>query len=142
MLFSDGNQRSALAGEWDQRILTTPRLQIGVNPQFSASTNSRDQSRLYFNPEQDFSFGSSAIANWVTWRHYDRSLLQRFTVYAAPYWEENYDTHAAVSGDYTQLWKVTRRLGLVGRFAWHGQPYDGVRQPYTDISFGLTWGNQ
>ena len=142
MLFSDGNQRSALAGEWDQRILTTPRLQIGVNPQFSASTNSRDQSRLYFNPKQDFSFGSSAIANWVTWRHYDRSLLQRFTVYAAPYWEENYDTHAAVSGDYTQLWKVTRRLGLVGRFAWHGQPYDGVRQPYTDISFGLTWGNQ
>ena len=142
MLFSDGNQRSALAGEWDQRILTAPRLQFEISPQLQASTNSKDQSRLYFNPKQDFSFGSSATVNWVTWRHYDRSLLQRLTVYAAPYWEENYGIHGAVSGDYTQLWKVTRRLGLFGRAAWHGQPYDGIRQPYTDLSFGLTWGNE
>jgi biofilm PGA synthesis protein PgaA len=142
MLFSDGNQRSALAGLWNQRILAAPRLHIEVSPEVWASANSRDQSRLYFNPKQDFSFGSSATVNWVTWRRYDQSFLQRFTVYAAPYWEENYGTHGAVSGGYTQLWKVTRRLGLIGRFAWHGQPYDGARQPYTDLSFGLTWGNQ
>jgi biofilm PGA synthesis protein PgaA len=142
MLFNDGNQRSVVAGEWNQRVLTAPRLQIGVSPQVWASANSKDQSRLYFNPKQDFSFGSSATVNWVTWRRYDRSFLQRFTVYAAPYWEENYGTNGAVSGGYTQLWKLTRRLGLIGRFAWHGQPYDGVRQPYTDLSFGLTWGNQ
>lgn len=141
MLFSDGNQRSAIAGEWDQRLLTTPRLQIGVGPQVWASTNSKDQSRVYFNPKKDFSFGSSATVNWVTWRRYDRSFLQRFIVYAAPYWEENYRTQGAISGGYTQLWKVTRRLGLIGRYAWHGQPYDGIRQPYTDLSFGLTWGN-
>lgn len=142
MLFSDGNQRSVIAGEWDQRVFTAPRVQIGISPQLWASANSKDQSRIYFNPKQDFSFGPSASANWVTWRHYERSFLQRFTVYAAPYWQENYGTHAAVSGEYMQLWKVSRRLGLIGRFAWHGQPYDGTRQPYTDASFGLTWGDQ
>ncbi|HEV2322600.1 MAG TPA: poly-beta-1,6 N-acetyl-D-glucosamine export porin PgaA [Terracidiphilus sp.] len=142
MLFSDGNQRSIVAGEWDQRVFTAPRFQIGITPELWASANSKDQNRIYFNPSQDFSFGSSATANWVTWRHYDRSLLQRFTVFGAPYWEENYGTHGAFSGDYTQLWKVSRRLGLIGKFAWHGQPYDGIRQPYTDLSFGLTWGDQ
>lgn len=142
MLFSDGNQRSAVAAEWDQRVLTAPRLQIGITPQLSISANSRDQNRLYFNPRQDFSLGSSATANWVTWRHYERSFLQRFTVFGAPYWQENYGTHGAVSAGYTQLWKVSRRLGLIGRLAWQGQPYDGNRQPYTDLSFGLTWGDQ
>jgi biofilm PGA synthesis protein PgaA len=142
MLFSDGDQRSIVAGHWDQRVLTAPRLQIDLNPQAWASANSKDQSRVYFNPKQDFSFGSSATVNWVTWRRYDRSFLQRFTVYAAPYWEENYGTDGAFSGGYTQFWKLARRLGLIGKFTWHGQPYDGIRQPYTDLSFGLTWGNQ
>lgn len=142
MLFSDGNQRSAVAGGWNQRLLTAPRLQIEVNPQVWASANSKDQSRVYFNPRHDVSYGSGANVDWITWRHYEHSFLQRFTVYAAPYWEENYGTRGAVSGGYTQLWKVTRRLGFIGRFAWHGQPYDGIRQPYTDLSFGLTWGDQ
>lgn len=142
MLFSDGNQRATLAALWERRVLTVPRLQIDLSPQVWNSTNSRDQNRLYFNPKQDLSVGSGVDLRWISWRHYDRSLVQEFIANAAPYWQENYGTHAAVSGAYTQIWKMSRRLGLTGRFSWHGQPYDGSRQPYSDLSFGLTWGDQ
>jgi biofilm PGA synthesis protein PgaA len=142
MLFSDGNQRSALTGSWSQRVWTQPRLQIDISPQVWASTNSKDQDRVYFNPKHDFSLGSSATVNWITWRHYDRSLRQQLSIYSGPYWEENYGFKAAVSTSYTQNWKISKRLGLVGHIAWNGQPYDGSRQPYTDLSFGLTWGDQ
>jgi biofilm PGA synthesis protein PgaA len=142
MLYSDGNQRSVLSGAWNQRVWTQPRLQIDINPQVWASANSEDQNRVYFNPKHDFSLGSSATVNWVTWRRYDRNLRQQFTVYAGPYWEENYGVTGAVSASYTQHWKVSKRLGFVGQIAWNGQPYDGNREPYTDLSFGLTWGAQ
>ena len=142
MLFSDGNQRSALAGTWSQRVWTQPRLQIDINPQVWASTNSKDQNRVYFNPKHDFSLGSGVAADWVTWRHYDRSLRQQLTIYSGPYWEQNYGVREAVSTSYTQQWKFSKRLGLAGHLVWNGQTYDGSRQPYTDLNFGLTWGAQ
>lgn len=142
MLFSDGNQRSAVSGVWDQRILTQPRLQIDLTPQVWASANSKDQSRLYYNPKHDASAGLASQVNWVTWRRYDRSLRQQFTVYAGPYWEDHYGFNSAVSAGYTQQWQISKRLGFFGKVAWNGQPYDGSREPYTDLIFGLTWGNQ
>lgn len=142
MRYSDGNQRTSVSGAWDQRIWTRPRLQIDVSPQVWTSGNSASADRIYFNPKRDFSLGSSATVNWVTWRHYDRSFLQQFTLYAAPYWQDNYGLDGAVSTGYEQHWEVTRRLGFVGNVVWNSQPYDGSREPYTDLSFGLTWGIQ
>jgi hypothetical protein len=63
-------------------------------------------------------------------------------VYAAPYWEENYGTNGAVSAGYAQYWELSKRLEFFGKVAWNGQPYDGSREPYTDLSFGLKWGAQ
>jgi biofilm PGA synthesis protein PgaA len=142
MLYSDGNQRSAVSGAWNQRVLTQPRLLVDISPQLWTSANSEDQNRIYFNPKHDFSLGLSAEVNWITWRHYDHSLRQQFTVYAAPYWEENYGTNGAVSAGYAQYWELSKRLEFFGKVAWNGQPYDGSREPYTDLSFGLKWGAQ
>jgi len=80
--------------------------------------------------------------NWTTWRHYDRRLLQQFNFLATPYWQEHYGFMGAFSTDYAQRWALTRRLGLIGKFAWNSHPYDGVRSPYLDVTFGLTWGEQ
>ncbi len=142
MLYSDGNARSELAASWEQRVLTRPRLQINLTPQLWASENSKDQSRIYFNPKHDASLGVNAGIDWITWRHYDRHLLQQFNVSAAPYWQEDYGFMSAISTDYTQRWALTRRLGVLGKFVWNSHPYDGVREPYFDVSLGLTWGEQ
>jgi biofilm PGA synthesis protein PgaA len=142
MLYNDGNRRLQITSSWEQRALTRPRLQINFTPQLWASANSKDQSRAYFNPKHDASIGMNTGINWITWRRYDQHLLQQFNVSAAPYWQEHYGFMGAVSTDYTQRWALTRRLGLVGKFVWNSHPYDGVREPYLDVSFGLTWGEQ
>jgi biofilm PGA synthesis protein PgaA len=142
MLYSDGNGRLQITSSWEQRALTRPRLQINLTPQLWASENSKDQNRVYFNPKHDASLGLDTGIDWITWRHYDQHLLQQFNISAAPYWQEHYGFMEAVSTDYTQRWALTRRLGLVGKFVWNSHPYDGVREPYLDVSFGLTWGEQ
>jgi biofilm PGA synthesis protein PgaA len=142
LLFSDGNQRTAITGDWDQRVWTSPRLQVTVTPEMSTSSNSENENRTYFNPKRDFSLGPSTTAHWLTWRRYNRSLMQNFTVYMAPYWQQNYGTGAAVSLSAEQRFKVNKRFSVFGKETWDSQPYDGSSEPYSSFVFGLKWGQQ
>ncbi len=142
LLFSDGNQRTAITGDWDQRVWTSPRVQMTVTPELATSSNSENENRLYFNPKADFSFGPSTSAHWLTWRRYDRSFTQDFTVYIAPYWQQNYGVGAVVSLTCEQRWKMNKRFSIFGKETWDSQPYDGSSEPYTSLGFGLKWGQQ
>ncbi len=142
VLFSDGNQRAAISGVVDWRLWTTPRLEVNLSAEEWASTNSRDQNRIYFNPKHDFSLGPRGTLNWLTWRHYDRSFYQEVSLYSAPYWQENYGIGSAISASYGVHWTVSKRLGFLCNAVWDSQPYDGSNEPYTAVNFGLTWGSQ
>ncbi|MGC9291761.1 MAG: poly-beta-1,6 N-acetyl-D-glucosamine export porin PgaA [Acidobacteriaceae bacterium] len=142
VLFSDGNQRAALSGGWEERVWTSPRLQVTVNPQLWASSNSLNEDRLYFNPKHDFSLGPSTTLDWMTWRRYDHSFHQEATIYAAPYWQQNYGTGTAFVASYAQHWKINERVGAFWGATWDSQPYDGSNEPYTALNFGMTWGPQ
>ena len=140
LLFSDGNQRAAVTGSWKQRIWTSPRVQMNIETQQWTSTNSEDENRIYFNPAHDFSLGPKASVHWLTWRHYDRSLSQDFTFYAAPYWQKNYGVGGSFVATYGQQWDIRRELGVFSSITWNSQPYDGSNEPYTDLTFGVKWG--
>jgi biofilm PGA synthesis protein PgaA len=142
LLFNDGNQRTAITGNWDQRVWTSPRVQVTVTPEMSSSTNSENENRIYFNPKADFSLGPSTTAHWLTWRRYNRSFTQDFTVYMAPYWQQNYGAGAAVSLAAEQRLKVNKRFSIFGKETWVSQPYDGSSEPYSSVVFGLKWGQQ
>ncbi len=142
MLFSDGNQRTDFSASWDQRIVTAPHLQIEISPEAWNSENSENENRIYFNPKHDFSLGPRTTAHWLTWRRYDRRFSQEMSFYAAPYWQQNYGTAAAVAASYGQRWKMSRRFGGFAKVTWNSQPYDGKREPYTDLTFGIKWGSQ
>jgi biofilm PGA synthesis protein PgaA len=142
VLFSDGNQRAAISGVWEQRVWTSPRLQINFKGEEWASSNSRDEDRLYFNPKHDFSLGPRATFDWLTWRRYDRSFRQELSAYTAPYWQQNHGTGDALAVTYTQHWKLGQNLGFLWGVAWNTQPYDGVNESYTALNAGLTWGHR
>jgi len=142
VLFSDGNQRAAISAIWDQRVWTSPRLQIDVSPEEWASSNSLDENRIYFNPRHDFSLGPRATFRWLTWRRYERSFHQELSAYASPYWQQNYGTGAALALSYVQHWKLSEGLGLMCGVIWNSQPYDGNNESYTAFNLGLTWGRQ
>jgi biofilm PGA synthesis protein PgaA len=142
VLFSDGNQRAAIPAVWEQRVWTSPRLQVKVSGEEWASSNSLDEDRLYFNPKHDFSLGPRATFDWLTWRRYDRSFRQEFSVYTAPYWQQNHGTGGAIAMTYTQQWKLGQNLGFLLGVTWNTQPYDGVNESYTALKAGLTWGHR
>ena len=135
VLFSDGNQRAAISAAWDQRVWTSPRLQVNVSPEEWASSNSLDENRLYFNPRHDFSLGPRATFHWLTWRRYDRSFRQEFSAYAAPYWQQNHGTGGAIALSYAQHWKLGESLGFLWGITWNSQPYDGSNEPYTCLLY-------
>jgi biofilm PGA synthesis protein PgaA len=142
MLFSDGNQRTDFSASWDERIVTAPHLQIEISPEEWNSANSENENRIYFNPKRDFSLGPRTTAHWLTWRRYETKFSQDMSFYAAPYWQQHYGTAAAVAASYGQLWKLSPRFGAFAKVKWNSQPYDGKREPYTDLTFGLKWGPQ
>ena len=142
MLFTDGNQRSIVSSTWDQRAWTTPHFQVILSPQVWTSWNSRDETRIYYNPKHDLSAGAATTLRWVTWRRYERNFTQQLTVFGAPYWQQNYGSGYAVNSTYQQNWAFTRRVGAFGKVTWNSQPYDGKNEPYTDVTFGLSWGSQ
>jgi biofilm PGA synthesis protein PgaA len=142
VLFSDGNQRAAINGAWNERVWTTPRWQTTLRAEESSSTNSLDENRPYFNPKADFSLGPRGSVDWLTWRRYDRDIHQDVEVGVAPYWQENYGVGGALSLHYGQRWKL--RSGLEWRFGvtWNTQPYDGSNESRTALNAGITWGSQ
>ena len=140
VLFSDGNQRFALSGAWNERVKTTPRVEATVSAEEWTSSNSMNENRPYFNPKKDFSLGPRGSIDWLTWRRYDRSFHQEVTVYAAPYWQENYGTGGAFAVHYGQRWKT--RPGLEWRWGatWTSQPYDGSSEQRVGLDCGVVWG--
>jgi biofilm PGA synthesis protein PgaA len=142
LLFTDGNQRLAITGRWDEHVRTSPRLGVSVAPSLWASTNSKDTNRLYFNPKSDFSLGPQVTFDWLTWRRYERSLNQEIGAYAAPYWQHGYGTGTAGSASYTIRWKPIKRFGFFCGVKWNSQPYDGSNESYTALNYGLILGSQ
>jgi biofilm PGA synthesis protein PgaA len=142
MLFSDGNQRTAFTGSLDQRAWTTARVQVTVTPELWTSSNSENPNRIYFNPKADFSMGPSTTVHWLTWRRYSRKFTQDFTVYMAPYWQENYGVGGAVAVTYQQRFEVSKRFSAFSKVTWDSQPYNGSSEPYTNLEFGVKWGLQ
>jgi biofilm PGA synthesis protein PgaA len=142
VLFSDGNQRTAISGNWNQRVWTTPRIQATLSADEWTSTNSLDENRPYFNPQKDFSLGPRGSLNWLTWRRYDRSFRQQFTLGAAPYWQQNYGTGGSLALHYGQILNLRPGLELRCGITWNTQPYDGSNEHRTAFESGITWGHK
>jgi biofilm PGA synthesis protein PgaA len=142
VLFSDGNQRMAFSGGWDQRVRTTPRLQATLRIEGWQSSNSLNEDRAYFNPALDFSLGPRASLDWLTWQRYERGVHQIIEVYAAPYWQQNYGVRDALSVHYGQIWKLREGLGGRCGIDWTSQPYDGVNESRTALSCAILWGSE
>jgi biofilm PGA synthesis protein PgaA len=142
LLFSEGNQRAAISGDWDERIWTSPRWQTSIRVQGWESSNSMDENRPYFNPKQDFSLGPRGTFDWLTWQRYDRSFQQRVEFYIAPYWQAAYKTEDSISAHYEQFWKLGSGFAWHYGVTWNSQPYDGVKETSTSLSAGVAWGSQ
>ncbi|HUH83677.1 MAG TPA: poly-beta-1,6 N-acetyl-D-glucosamine export porin PgaA, partial [Stellaceae bacterium] len=137
LMFSDGNARALVGGEWRERVFTMPHLRLDALVDTGADHNTR-ANEPYFNPSYDAILSGGAELVHILYRHYELTYEEAVSANAGPYWEEHFGTGFAWGARYEQRVRtdpVEASLGV----GFARQPYDGVYEDDITLSFNLTW---
>lgn len=136
---SDGNRRDAAAVTARERLLTQPHLKLDLRGEFGASRNSLAEAP-YFNPSRDAIALAGVSADWMSWRHYDDNLQQRFSVWAGNYWQRGYGGSSVLRANFEHEWQFGPNWSLRYGLGWFRQSYDGRRESRRELFATLHWG--
>ena len=133
---SDGNDRQALYGTWDERLYASPRIKLDFRLGLYASRNSSD-SAPYFNPKSDFSPEATLSVEWLTWREYRRAFTQRLAGTLGNYRQAGVGSGPISGFRYEHIWDIDNRFDFrygIGRLV---HPYDGRQSGRNYLTLGL-----
>jgi biofilm PGA synthesis protein PgaA len=148
--FNDGNQRTAVAASWSERLVSGYGRTLDLQTAAYTSANSlRDT--VYFNPQRDFAVSATLTADWLTWRHYERSFNQRVAVSAGLYRQQSGDGSSSASYGQTYGWNPFYGVYYAHEWQWGPDrslrygigarrfPYDGKFENSRYIDATLNW---
>ena len=127
MGFDDGNQRNTLTASARQRLVNGLRYRLEGQLFFYHQGNTLANT-AYFNPIQQDSLELTLNNDWLTYRHYEKSLSQRFVVTAGPTYQQGYGSKLTWSLAYEHRWSFSRRLSMGYGISRARPIYDGVRE--------------
>lgn len=124
---SDGNVR------WAGLIAIPHRLRSSAHHLTNASldlygSRASQQGGPYFNPERDASAIYLVEHDWLTWREYERSFTQIFTLGGGVYWQEGFGGNTIGLARYEHLWRFSPRWRLRYGAGIASRVYDGDRE--------------
>ena len=124
---SDGNLRQELSARYQQNMFMQPhhKTQFGISSYLGR--NSLDQTS-YFSPKESISVGVDFNHDWLTWREYEQSLTQKFSLTTGFYKQNQFDAEPVVDIRYGHQWQLTRTWGLQYGVGWGMHPYDGEKE--------------
>jgi biofilm PGA synthesis protein PgaA len=114
--FSDGNDRLSGGLSLTAQLLAVPHFDLSARADLYASRNSRPGGP-YFSPRSDWSISGGLFGQHVTWRRYERSFVQAFSVEFGRYDQQ------AFAADWIALARYEHR--------WR-------RDPWTEFTYGIT----
>lgn len=133
----DGNERQELGTYFKQRIFQAPHHLTHLNLYGFWASNKDDVETSYFNPSSSWSAEAGLEHDWVTWRSYDQSLTQRFSLNLGVFDQEDYDSGLIYLAKYQHLWQITRTWSLNYGVSYGQHPYDGEDENRLEASFGF-----
>jgi biofilm PGA synthesis protein PgaA len=136
--FSDGNRRNSYSANWHEQPFSVARLKLDTDLSISGSRNSK-RDVAYFNPASDFSTELTVAADWLSWRHYERSFKQQLAITAGIYKQSAYSVKPLAAVSYTHEWSRSRHWGLRYGVSWLQRPYDGVQEQRTRGFVEFNW---
>ncbi len=125
MAFSDGNRRLNLSAMVSQRLYTSPTLKIDGVADTGFSSNSKDQNRLYYNPERDVMTHLGISATHTLYRRYEFLYQHNLKLLPGYYWEKNYGSSPALTAHYEHMLTLSDVLRLSFGLHYVRQDYDG-----------------
>lgn len=127
MRFSDNNVRNLADIWWMERWISSPVFKFDTRLSLATSTNS-EPDRRYFNPLRDEGVNLELKAEWLTWRNYRRSFIQRGIVDAGQYWQSGFGSGETAGLRYEHQWNFENEMEITYGVGRNFQPYDGVRE--------------
>ena len=124
---SDGNLRQELSARYQQNIFMQPhhKTQLGLSSYLGR--NRLDQT-AYFSPKESISGAIDFNHDWLTWRKYEQSFTQQFSLTTGFYKQTDFDAEPVVDIRYGHQWQLTRTWGLQYGVGWGMHPYDGEKE--------------
>lgn len=150
--FNDGNNRTALATSWSERLYSGYGRTLDLQTAAYTSANSlRDAA--YFNPKRDFAVSETLAADWLNWRNYERSFNQRVAVSAGLYRQQSGDGSILNPPTYNQIygwnpfysvhygheWQFGPDRSLRYGIGTRRFPYDGKYENSRYADMALNW---
>jgi biofilm PGA synthesis protein PgaA len=135
--FSDGNRRSIAGLEARERILDLPHLDITARGDLYFSANSRSDGP-YFSPSRDLSATTGVLVEYVTWRRYENSFVQSFSLDAGTYSQEGYATGWIGTAAYEHRWRFDPLTELRYGVQLTRRLYDGEAERGISFIVALT----
>jgi len=127
MGFDDDNQRNTLSAFVRQRLINGLRYKLSGEVYLYHQTNTVEGT-AYFNPSRQDSAELSLSNEWLTYRHYEKSMRQRLIVSAGPSSQQGVDTKLTWSLGYEHHWSFSRQLSLSYGISRARPVYDGVQE--------------
>ena len=128
MPFTDGNFREEGNVGYQERFFTLPHWALDGLVNGAASHNNKDESRPYFNPQNDAGVQAGPRLTQILYRRYDTNYQHSLTFTPGIYWQEHYAGSFAYTLRYEQLinFNDTTQAGWSASYA--RQTFDGVYQ--------------
>jgi len=136
--FNDGNLRRSLFIGGSQQLHVGPRYRLALEGSLYGSRNS-ERDRIYFNPEEDFSYGLAADQSWLHYRRYDFKMRHRLVVEAGQYWQKGFGTDWTGVARYEHQWDFSDRFGFLYGVSRSRRVFDGVPEYATGFYATLNW---
>jgi biofilm PGA synthesis protein PgaA len=124
---SDGNVR------WAGLIAVPHRLRSSAHHITNASldlyaSRASQEGGPYFNPKRDGSAMYLIEHDWLTWREYQQSFSQIFTLGAGAYWQDGFGSKPIGLARYDHVWRFNPRWRLRYGVGIASRVYDGDRE--------------
>lgn len=138
MQMTDGNRRASGYAAFEERLSTTPHTRLSGMLELYGATNSRDDAP-YFNPARTLAPTLTGIGEWITYRRYETSFVQRLSLSGGALWQEGFGSEPTLALEYTHEWALRTRLRLRYGARWARPVYDGLPERRTQFHAGFDW---
>lgn len=132
----DGNERSAIGAAYTQRLHRWQRQSLHARVEVYASGNSGGE-RIYFNPERDLSLSAGLAHEWLMFRRYHRSLLQRFDIDVGTYRQKHYGSGSTWTVRLEHKWQLSDRISLSYAVQTGRRVYDGDSESFDALFLSM-----
>ncbi len=130
MGFDDGNRRKTLSALGQQRLITGLRYKLDGELSLYHQTNTANEA-IYFNPSTQSAIGLNLNSEWLTYRHYEKSMRQRLLINIGSSSQQDFNTEPTWTVSYEHHWSFSQQLSLGYGINRSRPVYDGIREFFT-----------